>query len=372
MSARRLPFVILGAASLATPTFAQVPDLLNALDSGGRAMGMGGSLNPTSSDTLASYNNPAGLAYINESTIGAAVRNLPRSRTVASGELNDPTLTSRGQAGQRELTHFGFAFPFGKGALGMSYTVGGFIDDFRTGNITVGGSPVTGYAERVHARSDYFSISYGHASGDQAFAWGIGLQFVQQAISDDRQGNITAGGTIDANPRGTTAGVAGIIGVQFNPRNSNISYGFSYRTEVNLSENSQTSPLMDKIPARLMGGVAIRQDHFRNGRDFAIFGVDVTHYFSATNSDLFNRKAQTTGGIGVEYNYDLGGSRVPLRLGYSFIPGGGDGYGDRNALTFGFGYRPANGLYTIDLNFASPQHGGNDLGLSASFKLGHK
>jgi len=63
---------------------------------------------------------------------------------------------------------------------------------------------------------------------------------------------------------------------------------------------------------------------------------------------------------------------VPIRLGYNFVPGGGAGYGDRNAVTFGLGYRPNKDDYTIDLNFASPQHGGFDLGLTLSYKLGSK
>src|SRR4051794_27631745 len=121
MSARKLPFVILGAATMATPAFAQVPDLLNALDAGGRAMGTGGALYPTSSDTLSSYYNPAGLGYVNQSTIGAVLRNMPTSRTTASGDFNDPNLSSSGQAGRKDLSHFGFVFPFWGGGLGLAY-----------------------------------------------------------------------------------------------------------------------------------------------------------------------------------------------------------------------------------------------------------
>src|SRR5690348_16132762 len=133
MSARRLPFVILGAATMATPTLAQVPDLLNALDSGGRAMGMGGALYPTSSDTLSSYYNPAGLGYVAQTTVGIAARNLPQSHTTVSGDFNNPNLSSKGVIGNKEITHFGVILPFAKGGLGLSYTVGGYIDDRRIG-----------------------------------------------------------------------------------------------------------------------------------------------------------------------------------------------------------------------------------------------
>src|SRR5579862_7912379 len=111
MTARRLPFVILGAATMATPAFAQVPDLLNALDAGGRAMGAGGALYPTGSDTLSSYYNPAGLGYVTSTTLGAVMRNLPRSVTQASGDFNNPVLSSSGTTGARQLTHFGIVMP---------------------------------------------------------------------------------------------------------------------------------------------------------------------------------------------------------------------------------------------------------------------
>ncbi|HWA82288.1 MAG TPA: hypothetical protein VG820_02565, partial [Fimbriimonadaceae bacterium] len=174
-------------------------------------------------------------------------------------------------------------------------------------------------------------------------------------------------------PTATTHGLAGLIGVQFNPKGSNMSWGASYRTETTLSSNDSTSLLMNKVPARLMGGVALRQDGLRHGKDFLLYGVDVAHYFSANNpGQNFNRKAQTTAGAGFEYNYDLGGARVPIRFGYNFVPTGGDGFGDRNAITFGIGYRPNNGDYTIDFNLASPSHGGFDFGLSLSYKLGNK
>jgi hypothetical protein len=372
MSARRLTFVILGAATAATPAFAQVPDLLNALDAGGRAMGMGGSLYPTSSDTLSSFYNPAGLGYINQSTVGVAVRNLPRSRTTASGDFNNPTLDTSGTSGNREVTHFGFVFPFAKGGVGLTYTVGGFVDDFRSGNVTIGGDPVSNYAERIRAKTEFFTLSYGTASRDQSFSWGAGVQLVQASIADQLAGSVN-GVPLSGTDPATTTGLAGIVGVQFNPNGGKMSWGASYRSEVNLSDNNSTSLLMDKVPARLMGGVAYRQDGLRGGKDFLLYGAQISHFFSTNNgSQNFNRTEQTTGGFGLEYNYDLGGARVPVRIGYHFVPSGGFGYGDRNTITFGIGYRPPSERYSIDFNLGRPQHGGFDLGLSLSYKLGSK
>jgi hypothetical protein len=372
MTARRLPFVILGAATLATPTLAQVPDLLNALDAGGRAMGMGGALYPTSSDTLSSYYNPAGLGYITQSTVAIAARNLPQSHTTASGDFNAPNLSSKGVVGNKEITHFGWVFPFAKGGLGLSYTVGGYIDDRRIGNVTIGGDQIQNYFEHVRSKTEFFSLAYGHASSDQTFSWGLGVQFVQETLADELSGTVN-GSPLNGTPAATTNGIAGIVGLQFNPKGSNTSWGVSYRSQVNLSSNDSTSLLMDKIPARLMGGVAMRQDNLRHGRDFIVYGAQVSHFFSVDNGGQnFMRKAQTTGGAGFEYNYALGDARVPVRLGYNFIPSGGTGYGDRSAITFGLGYRPANGAYTVDVNLAAPQHGGMDLGFSLSYKLGSK
>lgn len=372
MSARRLSFVILGAATMATPACAQVPDLLNALDAGGRAMGTGGALYSTGSDTLSSYYNPAGLGYIGQSTLGLEFRNLPKSRTTANGDFNNPNLSSSGVSGNKELSHFGFVMPFAKGGLGLSYTVGGFIDDFRTGNVTIGGTAVQNYAERITSKTEFFTVGYGVASKDQSFSWGLGLQYVQESLSDDLAGTLS-GVPLSGTPRASTNGLAGLIGVQFNPKASNMSWGLSYRSEVNLSDNGSTSLLMDKIPARLMGGFAMRQDGMRKSKDFLLYGAQISHFFSANNSGQnFQRKAQTTAGFGFEYNYDMGGARIPIRLGFNYVPSGGTGYGDRNAITFGFGYRPAKGDYTVDLNLARPSHGGFDMGLGLSYKLGSK
>jgi hypothetical protein len=312
------------------------------------------------------------LGYVSESAVGIVARNLPRSSTTASGDFNSPTLETTGKSGNREITHFGFNIPFAKGALGLTYTVGGFIDDFRTGNVTIGGDPVSNYAERIRAKTEFFTLAYGTSSRDQSFSWGAGVQFVQAALADQLAGtvnNVPLSGTDLA----TTNGLAGIIGVQFNPKGGKMSWGLSYRSEVNLSDNDSTTFLMDKIPARLMGGVAFRQDGLRGGKDFLVYGAELSHFFASQNgSQNFSRKEQTTAGFGFEYNHERGGARIPLRVGFNFVPGAGPGFGDRNAITFGIGYRPANERFSIDLNLARPQHGGFDLGLSLNYKLGSK
>lgn len=376
MKARRLPFVIAGAAFLTAPAFAQVPDVLNALDAGGRAMGTGGALYATGADTLSTFYNPAGLGYMSQGTIGLAYRNLPKSKTKASDEFSDPRLDSEGQRGNSSISHVGIVLPISdgkRGAWGISYTIGGFIDDTRSNNgVLVGGNPVNAYTEHLQARSDYFTVAYGKADASQNFSWGVGLQFVRQKIADrvllvDGSNNTLLNTDLDE----TGSGVGVVAGIQYIPKNNpNVSFGLSYRSEINLSGNEDTKSLYDKIPARLIGGVAFRQDGMRGGRDFIVYGAQIQHFFSGGDSQVFDRESQTTAGFGLEYNYQTNGFRIPLRLGYNIVPGGGDNFGSRNGFGFGFGYRPLDNRFSVDFNFVAPENGGYDMGISLNYRFG--
>lgn len=376
MNARKLSFIVGGMSAVAASSFAQVPDLLNALDAGGRAMGVGGSLYVTGADTLSTYYNPAGLGYLNQSAIGLAYRNLPTSRSTASDEFGDLEFDSRGRRGGSTISHLGLAYPLSagrNGTLGVSYTIGGFIDDSRNNaGVLVGGNPVNFYAESVKARSDYFTLAYGRASSDQSFSWGVGLQYVRQRIANeillvDSSNNVL----IDADLDETGNGIGVVAGFQMIPKgNPNVSFGLSYRSEIDLNGNDETSGLYDKIPARLLGGIAYRQDGLRGNRDFIVYGLQLQHFFAGKNSQVFDREAQTTAGFGLEYNYHTQGFRIPIRVGYNVVPGGGSDYGYRNAFTFGLGYRPNDNRFGFDLNFAAPEKGGYDIGISLNYRFG--
>jgi hypothetical protein len=376
MKSRKLAFV-LGGTLLAGVSMAQVPDLLNALDVGGRSMGAGGAFYPTSSDTLSNYYNPAGLGYMSKGQLGVTYRNLPKSKTKASNEFDDLTLDTNGQRGGMAFTHFGVAFPFDegkRGTLGLSYTIGGYIDDSRTNDgVLVGGVPVNEYREKLRAKSEYFSIGYGKSSAAQDFSWGVGLQFVRQHIADDvilvDSGNNVL---LDANNSDTGSGIGFLVGLQFVPKgNSNMSIGLSYRSEINLTGNEDTKSIYDKIPARLMGGIALRQDGLRGGRDFIVYGAQVQHFFEGESSSVFDRSAQTAFGLGLEYNYQFSGYRIPIRFGFNIVPAGGDGFDSRNGFTFGFGFRPLDNRYGIDVNFATQSSGGYDMGINLNYRFGN-
>ena len=376
MIARKLPYILGGVCAASASSFAQVPDLLNALDAGGRAMGVGGSLYATGADTLSSYYNPAGLGYLNQGAFGLAYRNMPTSRSRASDEFGNLELDSTGRRGGSTVSHLGLAYPISEGrngTLAVSYTVGGFIDDTRTNaGVLVGGNPVNFYSESLKAKSDYFTLAYGKASADQSFSWGVGLQYVRQRVANeillvDSGNNVL----IDADLDETGNGIGLVAGVQFIPKgNPNMSLGLSYRTEVDLNGNDDTQELYDKIPARLLGGIAYRQDGLRGGRDFIVYGLQFMHFFSGQSSQVFDRENQTTAGFGLEYSYQTQGFRIPIRLGYHMVPSGGEDFGPRNAFTFGVGYRPNDNRFGIDLNFASPEKGGYDIGISLNYRLG--
>jgi hypothetical protein len=101
-----------------------------------------------------------------------------------------------------------------------------------------------------------------------------------------------------------------------------------------------------------------------------VYGLQLQHFFAGESSQVFDRENQATMGFGLEYNYQTQGFRIPVRLGYQLVPGGGEDFGPRNSFTFGFGYRPNNNRYGIDLNFAAPEKGGYDIGISLNYRLG--
>lgn len=370
MNARRLSTIIalglFGALSQA-----QVPDLLNALDSGGRAMGAGGSLYGTTSDTLSSAFNPAGTAFVDTPAVGVALRNLPRSNTTISGNTLNPDFNVSGKRGNLSPTHLGYVKPLGKrGVLSLTLTTEGYLNDVLNGSTSNGAVTITRNLRR-EVRTDFLTLSLARTREDQLFSWGFGLQVAQTGLRYNLNQVDNLGGSIVRNENSTSYGVGAIIGAQFTPKgNQNVSFGLSYRTEINLVNNSRTSDLLDRIPARLLGSMAYRIDGFRGGKDFLIVGTQIQTFFNAKNGPDFNRKTQVVGGLGLEYNLVRDTMRIPVRLGYNIIPSGGNGFGPRNAFTFGIGYRPNNAKYTIDLNFAYPETGGPDFGLFFNYRFG--
>lgn len=381
MKARKLTVTAM-AAAMAAGACAQIPDLLTALDAGGRAMGLGGGTYVSGFDTTVSLFNPAALAFTSRSQIGMVLRNLPESSTEVTRDFVNGDLNTRGQRGGFSVTHAGFVFPLnrtrggGAGSVGLAFTTDGYVRDERFGDgIPSGDLIVRGYQEVIKSRTDYISLAYGRslsASGNVNV--GLGVLYAINTIFNSQRYNLL---DVDENLRGrvvldnssTGTGLGFVAGIQFVP-SGNLSFGVSYRSEIDLSNNAKTSAFYDKIPARLSGGFAWRRDGLRNGRDFIVIGGQVDHFFAGQKGAILDRDAQTTVGGGVEYNYFMQGARIPIRVGYRAVPAGGDFFKSRNALTFGIGYHSDANLAGIDLNFASPDGGGFDVALGITYRIG--
>jgi hypothetical protein len=367
--------------ALAALSRAQIPDLLTAIDAGGRSMGAGGALTTTNADTLSSFTNPAGLGYLGRAEVGIAYRNLPESRTRLGNTVENPSRSTRGDKGGNAITHMGYAFPLsrqgGAGTVALSYTLGGYIDDVGTspfGTSLPSESGVFGvgnFVERRRARADYYTLAYGRTNGSQTLSYGLGVTYLRQRVEYAQDGIGDPPGTFSPfSLESTGSGVGVLAGVQYiPPRSPNVSVAASVLSPIDLSGNGETSALYDRVPGRLLVGAATRREGFRGGQDFLVVGTQFEYYFGGRGSLGFDRSDQTGLGVGLEYGYQMGTARVPIRLGYRALSAGGDEYGTRNALTYGIGYRPGDGRYGIDVSWATPQRGGRDFGVSASYRF---
>ncbi|MEZ5162468.1 MAG: hypothetical protein R2688_01710 [Fimbriimonadaceae bacterium] len=350
---------------------AQIADLLNAFDSGGRAMGVGGSTRVTDASTNSALDNPAGLAYVGDKSFGMNIRTMPESQTIASGDLNDRTNVTANRGGKYGLTHVGYTMPFKKGTLGVSYTVGGYIKNRTAGNnLNDGGLSARNLVEETTAQTDYFAISYGERKGTQNIGYGLVIanQYVRSTQDYQLFNGNTQVGTVSSDNSGNGLGVGIVAGIQGDV-NQDMVWGASVRTPIDISGNGSSSAIYDRIPGKLSAGVAARRDGYFGDQDYMIWSVQADYYFGGQRNKVISRKDVLAGSFGLEYNMFRNGVRYPVRFGYAFVPGGGDGYSDRNSWTFGLGYRPNNADYTVDLSFAKANGGGPfDVALGLTYK----
>jgi hypothetical protein len=377
----RLAILLVSSVAFAPSAQAQVPDLLNALDAGGRSMAMGGANNATNVDTLSSYYNPAALGYLDTREVGLVYRNLPGSQTTLTGSRSNPNQSSDGIAGTRTITHAGFASPVrdlfgrGSGTLGISYTIGGYVnDDARAGTLTDGPLTLHNYRLTREAKSTFYNLSYGKAVNN-GLSYGLGLVFASQKIAYSENATAVDStnaavpfGSVDASSTGS--GIGAIVGALYTPVTSpSWTFGASVRTPINLSGNGSTSSEYDEIPGRILLGATWRREGFRQGKDYLLLGGQIQHFFGGDSSRFFDRNPQTVFGLGAEYNLGIESGRIPIRIGFIQIPSGGDGFDSRNAFTFGLGYRPNRIPVGLDLSWAVPENGGFDFSIAASYRF---
>lgn len=356
---------------------AQVPDLLNAFDAGGRSMAMGGGSSVTDSDTRSALNNPAALAFIREPEYAADVRNLPESNVTVTGSFINRTNSTDAGLGRNELTHFGYVMPAKHGTFGFSYTLNGYMKNNAAGdNLTNGSLTVRGLTELTEARTDLFTFSYGQPG--QRTNFGFGLVVADQYIKGTQNYTLfdsggTNVGTVSNSASGNSYGVGAVVGVQSVPTSTeNYTWGASIRTPIALSGNSDTKDYLSRLPGKISLGAAGRQD-FSGRQDFVAWALGTDYYFGGDTSGIIERRNTWGFGGGLEYNLFKYDAQIPLRIGYAFVPNGGTGFSDRNALTFGIGYKPNRQPYSIDLSVAKVAGSGSapyDIALGVTYKPG--
>ena len=148
--------------------------------------------------------------------------------------------------------------------------------------------------------------------------------------------------------------------------------GASIRTPISLRDNDQVTGLYSRIPGRASLGYSGKRGFGGTSQDYLIYALQADYHFGGDKRLPFQRKDRLGWGVGFEYNLNRGGSRWPLRLGYQALASQGLGYSDRNALTFGLGWRPENGRFGIDLNFLRDSKGGpTDAALGITYRFGN-
>ncbi|CAN5452928.1 hypothetical protein BH11ARM2_BH11ARM2_28500 [soil metagenome] len=375
----------LGVVSCAATGYAQVPDLLTAFDAGSASAGAGGAFQGLAADPSSAHTNPAGLGYAYPRTLQLTRRNVPESRSSVSGNYNSLVRSSTGDSGTQEFTSIGYTLPASaikRGAPGMlafTYHVGGPIDDLGSGPSggaipVASGLNVINFQEERHARTEFYTIAYGRTYGQGNLSVGLGLTYAQQKTSFKQTGDVVddngqpINGVLTFPDQKSRGGGFGLIaGLQYSPTSSpDITFGASVRTPISVGSNS----LYEVIPGFVMLNAAYRLPGLRSGRpDYAVVGAQSQTFFGGKRSLYFDRKTQSTWGLGVEYSLFLGNVRLPLRIGYLSIPSGGDGFASREGLTYGLGYRPAGGNYSFDANFMRVSGGSTDLSLTVSYRF---
>jgi len=371
---------LLGLASMGQ---AQIPDVLNALDAGGRSLGMGGALEGTDPGTQSTYYNPAGLGFLKKMQVGVTWRNLPTSITDISGSRSAPTYSTSGKSGSHAFTDLGIAIPIkdifkkGQGTLGFSYTIGGYVNDRGFGpnaGLPDGGLTINDYTLDRSAETDFYTLGYGIADHAESFSFGIGLTYADVKVGYQENGQaIDSSGNSAYFPASNinydAHGFGAIAGIQVvPPSNPNFSIGASVRTPIELTDTGPGG-IYDRVPGRALVSASYRIDNLMHSEDFALIGAQLQYFFDGKQSIAFDENDQTVYGLGLEYDHNFGNFRVPFRIGYESLGTGNVGFGSRNLITYGVGFRPPDSSYSLDLNWAHPDTGGIDMGITAGYRF---
>lgn len=367
----------LAALGAACPwvAFAQAPDILSALDAGSRALGMGGSTSVTDITPHAALSNPAGLGYISDPTLTVSFRNLPDSSSRLTGSLIDPSFNTSQRYGRTAFTHIGYALPLKKGALGFSYSLGGYRLENRTGGALAmgGGQTAVDYESFTKSQTDFFTVSYGEAKAAGSFGFGfvVANQSINTSESYDVYSGIVLSGNVSRKAQGVSQGIGLVAGWQ-GAAGADGMIGASIRTPISLRGSNEATDAYGRIPGRASLGYAGRRTLKAADGDYLTYGLQLDYHFGGEKSGILARKDALGYGLGVEYSLVRAGSRWPIRLGWQSLDAMGPGVSDRSGFSYGLGWRPENSRLGLDLNFYKDRKGGaSDASLGITYRLSH-
>ncbi len=316
-------------------------------------------------------NNPAGLGYVRQPTFGFAGLTLPTTKTTITGSLSDKRYDSESEKGDYTLSHIGYVSPRGGGAWGVSYQLGGWFNDTERGFGLSGG--IATYFDFTRVRTSFLTLAYGKSSADGQFSWGIGLVGAVNGIRNHQIITFTDNNIPpqEAESEGHSQGFGAVAGVMMTPaKQSNVTFGFSVRTPIKLTGGGASRDLYSQLPGQFSAGMAVRQDSIGRRSDYLVLGVQLDYFFGGEGSDRLMRDDFMSVGAGLEYNYSIGGAVIPVRVGFKSAGAGGNGFDDRNAFTYGFGYRPNNKPWSLEFNFARANGGGLDSSVYVQYRVG--
>ncbi len=379
---------LIAATGLATAAaHAQVADLLNTFDAGSRSIGMGSALTGTDAETLSAYNNPAALGYIAHREVGLSYRNLPRSQSTVTDTSGTRSSTST-SVGPSQFTNLGYAFPISakanRGVVGISYSLGGYLDDTGTAAEfpygTAANEVAGNYVDHIESKTHYLAIGFGKTNSAQSLSFGASLLYAREDIQYSQQYGVYD--TSGSSPvllssqdtgliSGTSSGFGAVAGVEFTPsKYPSLTLGGSIKSPIKLTGGDGVTAYYGTIPGRILLGGGLRLPGLRHRPDdYTVLGAQFEQFYGGAGSGLLSIKNHSAGDFGIEYGYTGDGYVIPIRIGYRTISSEGTAFADRNELTYGFGFRDKDSRYGIDLSWANPRNAVKDFSITASYRF---
>jgi hypothetical protein len=214
-------------------------------------MALGGAGAVNDSGTFSALDNPAGPAYVFGPLFSVTFRNLPDRRSLVTGNLASPVTAAEDFYGRTTFTHYGYAIPMGAGALGLSYTLGGYYLETSAGSgLTEGGNAVLDYERSRKFQTDYFTAAFGRRSGPANL--GLGLVIAHQYSRDLESYRVVQGTSTNEVSRGSSGsqyGAGVVAGIQ-RDYGQKLNLAASIRTPIELTGDAGAETLLPRLPGK--------------------------------------------------------------------------------------------------------------------------